>query len=337
MSGGRERDYGHVARMVFDTPWYIREAEGTVIADIVRRRIAGDRLGDDEIQARIAAARQEQGPRNVQSSGGVVAVVPIYGVLMPRANLFTAMSGGTSVEEVRASLEAALGDPEFVAVVGEFDSPGGSVEGIEELATWIRSVRGQKPLVAISNTMCCSAAYYLAAQFDEIVGSPSSITGDIGVFLEHTEFSQADAEAGIRTTIIRQPVAKHDVNDSEPLSADALAYLQEMVDDYYGQFVGAVAKGRGVTPAAVKAGYGQGRSYTVARAKAAGLIDRVDTLDATIERLATTKRRPTGARADVDATPPVEAEATPPTRVVPARRAQRVMREAALLAGLSVS
>jgi signal peptide peptidase SppA len=284
-------DYANVARLTFDTPWFIREAEGRVIAEIVRRRIAGDRLGDVEIEARIEAARAEQGPRSGQRQAGPVAVVPVYGVIMPRANLFTAMSGGTSVQQIRDQLQAALDDPDYVAVVGEFDSPGGSVEGIEELATWIRAARGQKPMVAVVNTMCCSGAYYLASQMDEIVGSPSSITGDIGVFIEHTEFSRADDEAGVTTTIVRQPAGKHDPNDVEPLSDAGRAYLEEIVGDYYGQFVAAVSKGRGVPAADIRKGYGQGRSMTAARAKAAGLVDRIDTLEGTVARLSLTKPR----------------------------------------------
>ncbi len=286
---GQDR-YQHVARAVFDTPWFIREAEGSVIASIVRGRLAGERMSDAEITARVEAARAAQGPRSGQVAGPV-AIIPVYGVIMPRANLMTEMSGGTTVSSIRANLEEAIRDKDIAAVIAEFDSPGGSVEGIEELATWIRENRGQKPMVAVVNTMCCSAAYYLAAQFDEIVASPSALTGSIGVFTEHVEFSRMDDEAGVTTTIIQQPATKHDINDSQPLSDAGLAHMQSLVDDYYGQFVAAVAKGRGVAPAVVRDGYGQGRELTSGRAKTAGMVDRVDTLDNTIRRLASGRGR----------------------------------------------
>jgi signal peptide peptidase SppA len=218
-------------------------------------------------------------------------------------------SGGTTVGAIRASMAAALADDEITAVVAEFDSPGGTVAGIEELATWIRGARGQKPMVAVVNTMCCSAAYYLASQFDEIVGSPSSITGDIGVFFEHVEFSRQDEAEGVTTTIVRMPPAKHEVNSAEPLPESGLAHLQEIVGDYYGLFVEAVAAGRATTAEAVRSGYGQGRSLTAKRALAASLIDRVDTLEGTIARLEVDAIRAaigdpaTGARADNDQQP----------------------------------
>lgn len=283
--------YAHVARAVFDTPWFIRETEGAVIASIVRGRMAGERFDEAEIAARVQAARAQQGPRAGSQVAGPVAIVPVYGVIMQRASLMTEMSGGTSVEFIRAALDETLRDKDIAAVVLEFDSPGGEVYGIEELATWMREQRGTKPMVAVVNTLCCSAAYYLAAQCDEIVATPSSLTGSVGVFLEHVEFSKANELEGVTPTIVRQPATKHDINGDEPLTDAALAHLQMIVDDYYGQFVAAVAKGRSVAVSAVRDGYGQGREITAARAKSAGLVDRIDTFENTIRRLSSGRGR----------------------------------------------
>lgn len=298
--------YDHVARLALGTPWFIREVEGSIITSLVRGRIAGERLGIEEIAGRVQAARGQQGPRSGAPQAGPVAIVPIYGVIMPRANLMTEMSGGTTVSAIREMMAEALADQSIAAIIGEFDSPGGSVEGIEELATWIREQRGQKPMVAVVNTTCASAAYYLAAQFDEIVASPSSITGSIGVFTELVEYSKANATEGVTVEIIRAPETKHEINDSQPLSDPARAHTQMLIDDYYGQFVAAVAKGRTVPIQAVRDGYGNGRELTAVRAKAAGMVDRIDTLETTARRLASGRGRaamqqmPAAALSDVD-------------------------------------
>jgi signal peptide peptidase SppA len=286
-----QKNYQHIARAVFGTPWFIREAEGSVITSIVRGRLNGESLALDEITARVQAARAQQGPRAASATAGPVAIVPVYGILAPRVNLMSDMSGGTTLDQIREQMSEAIADQSIAAVIMEFDSPGGSVEGVDELATWIRQQRGQKPMVAVVNTMCCSAAYYLAAQCDEIVASQSSITGSIGIFTEQVEYSKANEMDGRTVSIIRAPDAKHDVNDSEPMTDAGRAHLQMLIDDYYGQFVTAVAKGRGVAPQAVRDGYGGGRELTAVRAKAAGLVDRVDTLDATVRRLATGRGR----------------------------------------------
>ena len=88
--------------------------------------------------------------------------------------------------------------------------------------------------------------------------------------------------------------AERDADTVEPLSDEERAVVQARVDDAYGQFVKDVARGRGVTPAAVRGGYGEGRALGAKDAKAAGLIDRIATMDETIARLTA---RPTRAGA----------------------------------------
>ncbi len=281
--------YDRIARAVFETPWFIREHEGRLMGELVAARLEGIRLSEAEIAERVSAAQAAQGPRRGSRMAGAVAVLPVYGVIMPRANLMVAMSGGTTVESLRTAFREVLADDAVGSIVFDIDSPGGAVDGIDELATEIREARGRKPMVAVANTMMASAAYYLGAQADEVVASPSSLVGSIGVYLEHVEFSRMEDEAGITTSIIRRPDTKNEANDVEPLSDTARAHLQQIVDDYYGQFVSAVAKGRGVGPAAVRAGYGEGRVLTAKRALAANLVDRVGTLDETVVRLATGK------------------------------------------------
>lgn len=278
VSGLDTRSVSYLAKAAVGRFWYI--AEGWLPS-----------IGAVEIDAEVAARVTDTGPRNGRQVAGPVAVVPFYGVVVPRPSLFSALLGGSAVTDLRASMENAVADKDVAAIVAEFDSPGGSVEGIEEFATWIREQRGTKPMVAVANTLATSAAYYLAAQFDEIVASPSSLTGSIGVYTDHVEFAGANESDGIKPTRVRAPATKGDVNDIEPLTDEARTHLQSLVDDYYGQFVGAVAKGRGVAATAVREGYGQGRELTATRAKAAGLVDRIDTLENTVRRLASGRGR----------------------------------------------
>jgi ClpP class serine protease len=63
-------------------------------------------------------------------------------------------------------------------------------------------------------------------------------------------------------TLISAGTYKTEGNPFEPLSDEALAVKQALVDAAYGQFVKAVARGRGVTPAAVRGGYGEGRALS---------------------------------------------------------------------------
>jgi ClpP class serine protease len=112
------------------------------------------------------------------------------------------MSGGTSVQRFKQSLEAALADDKVTSIMLDIDSPGGSTDLIPEMAAQIRQARKQKPIVAMANTAAASAAYWLGSQASEFVVSPSGKVGSIGVFAAHTDVSEAEAKAGVKTTLI---------------------------------------------------------------------------------------------------------------------------------------
>jgi len=286
---------GRVAAAVFNHPWYIVPSQLDAIAELVRFHLEGGRLTRDQIDARLALAAEDAGPRlqaarpRLSSTLGSVAVIPIYGTIFPRANLMTDYSGGATVSGIRSAFREAMSDETVGSILFDVDSPGGYTDGIEELAAEIRDARGQKPMVAIANYTMASAAYYLGCQADEVVASPSSQVGWIGTVMVLQEFSKMDEAAGVTTTILRDPPGKYGGNEYEPLSDQARTELQQLVDDSSAQFHTAVAKARGLSVAKVRSDYGQGGGMSAARAKAAGLVDRVDTFDATVRRLATGK------------------------------------------------
>jgi ClpP class serine protease len=89
-------------------------------------------------------------------------VIPVYGTISRRANMMSKFSGGTSIEQLTSSFRAAMSDPSVKAVVFNVDSPGGSVDGVPELAAEIFAAASQKKTIAVSDTMAASAAYWLA-------------------------------------------------------------------------------------------------------------------------------------------------------------------------------
>jgi len=286
------RSYRHVVDRVFDHPWALSGGPTGSnpellfrMADIVAARMVGELEAPDVIEHRLAAARAEQGDRLGGATVNGVAVIPMYGVLSPRLSLMSLMSGGTSLNDLRGALRSALGDPEVSAIVFDIDSPGGSVDGVTELATEIRASRGGKPIVAQVDTLAASAAYWLAAQMDEIVITPSGEVGSIGVFAMHQDISRAADQAGVTTTLVSAGKYKVEGNEFEPLSDEARDHIQDQVDAFYRMFVADVAKGRGVSTSIVGDAYGQGRTMLAKEAKAAGMVDGIATLEETVRRL----------------------------------------------------
>lgn len=251
-------------------------------AHVLGRRAAGDPLSAEEIEERIKAG---PGSGSVQQQGQV-AVLPLYGVLMPRATLMSQLSGGTSLDQFQAMLTGAVNDPTVSAIVLDVNSPGGSVALTPETAAVVRAAASKKPIVAVCNTMCASGAYWLASQCTELVASPSALVGSIGVYQEHFDLSQMLESMGVNPTIVKAGKYKAEGNEYEPLGADALAAMQDMVDEFYGMFTADVAKGRNVPARDVRGGFGEGRVVTAKQALVAGMVDRIDTLQGTIAKVA---------------------------------------------------
>jgi len=229
----------------------------------------------EKIQAAIKARKTKR----------AIAVLPLLGPITQRAGLFTAFFGGTSTEKWGQAFDDLIASSAVGAVVIDGDSPGGSVAGVAELADKVFKARGTKPVVFVANTWLASAAYWIASQGDQIVVTPSGEVGSIGVWSMHVDMSEALEKLGQKVTLISAGKFKTEFNPYEPLSEEAEAYEQEVVNRYYGEFVAAVARGRNVTAKAVRNGFGEGRMVGAKDAVAEGMADRVATLEQTVKRL----------------------------------------------------
>jgi signal peptide peptidase SppA len=226
------------------------------------------------------------GPMPTASRRGTVAVLPVYGTITQKGGglLDSLMGSGTSTERFGAMFSQVMADDTVKAVVLDVDSPGGSVFGVPELADTIFKARGSKPIIAVANSLAASAAYWLASQADQIIVSPSSEVGSIGVYALHEDISKMAEDMGVKVTLISAGQYKTEGNEFEPLSDEARTAIQSRVDDYYGMFVKAVARGRGVSETAVRGGFGEGRVVGAVEAVKLGMADKVGTLADTLKR-----------------------------------------------------
>lgn len=304
-----------VRAYIANTPWAIAPGKLAAILELVSLRAAGEQLSTAEIAARLDAARPNR-PAPVTPPGSV-AVLTIDGAIVPKADLMTSISGGTSLESFTQELRAAAADPNVAAIVLNIDSPGGSVDLVPETAAEVRAAAKRKPVVAVANTQADSAAYWIASQATEIAASPSAEVGSIGVIAAHQDLTAMQEKAGIKTTLITAGAHKGELSPFAPLSDEARANVQHRVDQTYSMFIGDVARGRGITPQQVEENYGQGRALSAQDALRAGMVDRIETLDQTLARLVggtpTTRRananeddQPQLAAADATENTPIE-------------------------------
>lgn len=275
--------YPRLARSLVAMPWAIMPEAYAMLSEVVRTAQTGIGLTDAQISDQLAALSNGTEPRRPGASR--IAVIPISGIISQKLDLFAFLFGGTSTEGLGRALSAYVNDETIDAVVLNIDSPGGSVFGVPEVADQITALRGKKPIVAVANSLAASAAYWIGSQADEFVVTPSGEVGSIGVIAAHLDESVALEQQGLKVTLVSAGKYKAEGSSIEPLAQETRDYLQSRVDDYYDAFVKAVARGRGVSPDAVRSGYGQGRLVGASAAQKAGMVDRVATLDETITRL----------------------------------------------------
>lgn len=287
----------YILQAIHETPWAILPSKLAEIVAVAERHAAGLQLSAEEVAAVKAAARKPD-----FRAAGAVAVLPLFGSIFPRANLMTEMSGATSAERFGAVFRSALADTSVVALVLDVDSPGGAVQGVPELADLIFQARGQKPIVAVADHLAASAAYWIATAADEVMVTPSGEVGSIGVFAAHEDVSRALDQQGVTVNLISAGKYKTEGSPYAPLGEEARAAIQARVDDYYNAFTKSVSRGRGVSVADVRDGFGEGRVVGAAEAVRLGMADKIGTLDDAIARAAKLARAGStgGTRADLD-------------------------------------
>jgi signal peptide peptidase SppA len=273
----------HVLSFAVDHPWAITRPMGPIVAGILARWAAGK----DSDPATIAAALVNRKNLPQPPGDGAVAIIPMYGVIAPRANLITDFSGGTTFEGLSKALAEAMANKAIKTVVFDADTPGGNAAGATEFAREVMRARTKKPIIAVAQYMMASAAYWGLSGATEIVAAPSAKLGSIGVFTIHEDLSKALEMEGVKLTYIAAGKYKVDGNETEPLGKDTLARIQAKVDEAYEKFLSDVSKGRGVALDEIRAGFGEGDTVSAAEALRLGMIDRIATLDETIARVMT--------------------------------------------------
>jgi protease IV len=172
--------------------------------------------------------------------------------------------------------------PWVKAIVVRIDSPGGAVAPTQEIFEEIQRSKNQKPFIASMGGTATSGGYYIAAACDQIVANPGTLTGSIGVIMQLANLEELMKKIGVRGINVKSGPNKDIGSPFVPLSPEGREILQSLVDNVHGQFVTAVARGRGMEEAQVRK-LADGRVYSGAQAKELGLVDQFGTLRDAVE------------------------------------------------------
>lgn len=223
----------------------------------------------DYYDLRTAAFVDPQGIGHIEIKGALLQSTPkIY------EKLGLATKYQTIVDETETVIAAGAS-----AILFHVNSPGGTVAGNVETATFIQSI--EIPKAGYCTGLCCSAAYKLSAGMDFIMALPSAEVGNIGVILTWADCTEFWKEVGIEFKALVNTGS--DLKSTFHLEPDATqtAFLQEQIDAMGEEFASWVKANRPqVANEVFRAGW-----YHDMKAEELGLIDGIGRIEEAIIEL----------------------------------------------------
>ncbi len=198
-----------------------------------------------------------------------IGVVEVFGAIM------------TSEETVKQIKEYA-NDKSIKAIIIRIDSPGGAVAPSQEIHDAILAARQKKKVVASMATLGASGGYYIAVAADKIICNPGTLTGSIGVIMNLMNVQELMGKIGVQPMVVKSGEFKDTGSAFRPMTEREKKVVQDMIDDVYGQFVTAVAKGRNMTEEKVRV-LADGRVYTGNQAKNNGMVDALGGMEEAVK------------------------------------------------------
>ncbi|MBS1125127.1 MAG: putative Peptidase signal peptide peptidase SppA [Nitrospirae bacterium] len=199
-----------------------------------------------------------------------VALVKIEGLLVNADHI---------VEEINDHAD----DSSIKAIIIRIDSPGGGVVVSQEIYNAVLNARntGKKKVVMSLGSVAASGGYYIAAAGDRIVANPGTLTGSIGVKMEFANVEKLLEKIGVKGMVVKAGEYKDIGSPYREMSEPEKKLLQAVIDDVHSQFIEAVAKGRNLPEADVKA-IADGRVFTGRQALQLKLVDQLGDLEDSI-------------------------------------------------------
>jgi len=202
------------------------------------------------------------------------AILPIEGPIIPKANLFSNISGIASISTLMSDFQIAEESSDVQEIVLLIDSPGGAITGIHEFATMVNE--SSKTTIAYVYGMAASAAYWIASACNRSYIDKTGEVGSIGVVASYTDTSERDKREGVKHIEI---VSTLSPNKRQDISKDpGRQKLIGILDGLAKIFIEDVANFRGTSFDDVYNNYGQGDMFLAKDAVDKGMVDGISSL-----------------------------------------------------------
>ena len=248
--------------------------------DAIKMGLVDDAMFEDEILDLMANTVGSSGDTFLQNSifsvdvqqpkhAPKVAVVYMKGNIVGRGDMNT-----ISAEYYAPLFREIRRDKSIRAVVIRVDSGGGSAFASEVIRREIELTAQEVPVVASFGGIAASGAYWLGCAAEEIIVTPQTITGSIGVFGLAFSAEKLAGDFGITFDGVKTAPFADIGTIARPMSEQEVAKLQSLIDVVYGDFVRLVSKSRKMSIEEATA-LANGRIYSAGQAMTLRLADKI--------------------------------------------------------------
>ena len=216
-------------------------------------------------------------PSDGKVADGKIALIYLRGIITA---VEPGLIGETMVDDLKLQLEQAALDDKVKAVVLYVDSPGGEVTASDVIYNAVKKVRDggfgaekKKPVVVYMGSLAASGGYYVACGGTFLMANETTLTGSIGVIMHTLNYRELMGKVGLESVTFKSGAFKDMLSGSREMRPEEKEYVQKLVMDTYGKFVGIVARERKLDEAELRSGLADGRVISGKDAKEAKLIN----------------------------------------------------------------
>lgn len=218
-------------------------------------------------------------PKDGKEPDGKIALIYLRGIISAAE---PGTLGVTMVDDVKLQLEQAALDEKVKAVVLYVDSPGGEVTASDVIYNAVKKVRdggfgptAKKPVVVYMGSVAASGGYYVACGGSYLMANDTTLTGSIGVIMQTLNYRALMGKVGLEAVTFKSGAFKDMFSGAREMAPEEKEYVQKMVMETYGKFLGIVARERKRSEDELRNGVADGRIISGRDAKEAKLIDSI--------------------------------------------------------------
>lgn len=167
-----------------------------------------------------------------------------------------------------------LNDDDITALFLKIDCPGGTPGASQAVFEEIKLFKEKKPVVVLTENVCASGGYYMAAAANKIVAPASALVGSIGVYLQLPNIKELLDKLNVSFRFVQSGEYKTAGNPLKEIDDKDIEYLQVLSDGSYNEFIKDVADQRKLDISKEKI-WANGKVFLAIDGKKLGLIDEI--------------------------------------------------------------